>query len=34
MSVTPLEGRDAGWINTALESALEKHGSPKHIIPT
>ena len=29
---TPLEGRNAGWINNALESAIEKHGSPKHII--
>jgi transposase InsO family protein len=32
MSVTPLEGRNAGWINNALECAIEKHGSPKHII--
>jgi transposase InsO family protein len=32
MSVTPLEGRKAGWINNALENAIEKHGSPKHII--
>jgi transposase InsO family protein len=32
MSVTPLEGGNAGWINNALESAVEKHGSPKHII--
>ena len=32
MSATPLEGRNAGWINNALESAIEKHGSPKHII--
>jgi transposase InsO family protein len=32
MAVTPLEGRNAGWINNALESAIEKHGSPKHII--
>ncbi len=32
MSVTPLEGPNAGWINNALESAIEKHGSPKHII--
>jgi transposase InsO family protein len=28
----PLEGRNAGWINNALENAIEKHGSPKHII--
>ena len=32
MSVTPLEGRNAGWINNALESAIEENGSPKHII--
>ena len=32
MSVTPLEGRNAGWINNALESAIEEHGSSKHII--
>ncbi len=32
MSVTPLEGRNAGWINNALECAIERHGSPKHII--
>jgi len=32
MSVTPLEGPNAGWINNALESAIEKHGVPKHII--
>ncbi len=32
MSVTPLEGPNAGWINNALESAIEKHGTPKHII--
>jgi len=30
--VAPLEGRNAGWINNALESAIEKHGAPKHII--
>ena len=28
----PLEGRNAGWINNALESAIEEHGAPKHII--
>jgi len=33
VSVTPLERRNAGWINNALESAIEKHGAPKHIIP-
>jgi transposase InsO family protein len=32
MAAVPLEGRNAGWINNALESAIEKHGSPKHII--
>ena len=32
MSVIPLEGPNAGWINNALESAIEKHGAPKHII--
>jgi transposase InsO family protein len=32
MSVTPLEGPNAGWINNALESAIEKNGSPRHII--
>jgi len=30
--VIPLEGRNAGWINNALECAIERHGSPKHII--
>jgi len=28
----PLEGRNAGWINNALESTIELHGTPKHII--
>jgi transposase InsO family protein len=32
MAVVPLEGPNAGWINNALESAMEKHGTPKHII--
>jgi len=32
MSVTPLEGPNAGWISNALENAIEKHGAPKHII--
>jgi transposase InsO family protein len=32
MTAVPLEGRNAGWINNALENAIEKHGSPKHII--
>ncbi len=27
-----LEGRNAGWIDNALESAIEEHGAPKHII--
>ena len=30
--VAPLEGRNAGWINNALESAIEQHGTPKHIV--
>ena len=30
--VAPLEGRNAGWINNALESAIDEHGAPKHII--
>lgn len=30
--VVPLEGRNAGWIINALESAIERHGAPKHII--
>ena len=33
MSLTPLEGPNAGWINNALENAMEEHGAPKHIIP-
>jgi transposase InsO family protein len=32
MSVTPLEGPNAGWINNALEIAIERHGAPRHII--
>jgi len=32
MSVTPLEGPNAGWIISALESAIQEHGAPKHII--
>jgi len=32
MSVTPLEGPNAGWTNNALENAIERHGAPKHII--
>ncbi len=32
MSVTPLEGPRTGWINNALESAIETHGAPKHIV--
>jgi transposase InsO family protein len=32
MSVLPLEGPNAGWINNAMESAIEKHESPKHVI--
>jgi len=32
MAAVPLEGPDAGWINNALESAIEKYGPPKHFI--
>jgi transposase InsO family protein len=32
MAAIPLEGPNAGWINNALESAIEKYGPPKHII--
>ena len=32
MATVPLEGPNAGWINIALESAIETHGAPKHII--
>ncbi len=32
MSVTPFEGSNSGWINKALESAMEEHSAPKHII--
>ena len=32
MAAVPLEGPNAGWINNALESAIEKYGRPKHII--
>jgi len=32
MSVTALEGPNAGWIVSALESAIQEHGAPKHII--
>ena len=32
MATVPLEGPNAGWINNALESAIEKYGPPKHII--
>jgi transposase InsO family protein len=32
MAAVPLEGRNAGWINNALECAIKKHGPPKHII--
>jgi transposase InsO family protein len=30
--VVPLEGPNAGWIIEALEQAMQKHGTPKHII--
>ena len=32
MSVTPLEGANTGWISNSLESAMEEHGAPKHVI--
>jgi transposase InsO family protein len=32
MATVPLEGPNAGWINNALESTIEKYGPPKHII--
>jgi putative transposase len=32
MAAVPLEGPNAGWINNALEIAIERHGAPKHII--
>ena len=32
MAAVPLEGPNAGWINNALETAIEKNGVPKHII--
>jgi len=32
MAAVPLEGPNTGWMNNALESAIEKYGAPKHII--
>jgi len=32
MATVPLEGPNAGWINNALESDIEKYGPPKYII--
>jgi transposase InsO family protein len=32
MAAVPLEGPNAGWINNAMERAIEKYGPPKHII--
>ena len=32
VAAVPLEGPNAGWINNALESTIEKYGPPKHII--
>ena len=32
MAVVPLEGPNAGWNINALETAIEKHGKPKHLI--
>ena len=30
--MTPLEGPNSGWFINALESTIQKHGAPKHII--
>ena len=32
VAAAPLEGPNAGWINNALERAIEKYGPPKHLI--
>ncbi|AQQ70979.1 putative transposase OrfB [Limihaloglobus sulfuriphilus] len=32
MAAVPLEGPNAGWVINAIEEAIEKYGSPKHII--
>ena len=32
VAAMPLEGPNAGWINNALESAIEQYGPPKHLI--
>jgi putative transposase len=32
VAAVPLEGPNAGWVNKALESAIEKYDPPKHII--
>jgi transposase InsO family protein len=32
VAAVPLEGPNAGWINNALESAIEKYEPPKHLI--
>ncbi|AQQ70500.1 putative transposase OrfB [Limihaloglobus sulfuriphilus] len=31
-AAVPLEGPNAGWVVNAMEDAIEKYGSPKHII--
>jgi transposase InsO family protein len=32
MAAVPLGGPNAGWVINAMEHAIEKYGSPKHII--
>jgi transposase InsO family protein len=32
MAAVPLEGPNAGWVINAMDEAIEKYGSPKHII--
>jgi len=32
VAVVPLEGPNAGWIIEALEQAMQRHGTPKHLI--
>ena len=32
LATIPLRGTNAGWINNALESAIDRYGPPKHII--
>ncbi|AQQ70468.1 putative transposase OrfB [Limihaloglobus sulfuriphilus] len=32
MAAVPLEGPNAGWVINAMDEAIERYGSPKHII--